>query len=656
MANWIDLLRDGPNPADIGGAFVQGQAQTQALRSAQLADVQRRQAVADQQQYRSRVQSLLAGGDIKGAAAQAAAFGDDKASTNFIALQKNQYDQGATGAGAMGEVVRGISSLPYEQRRGALAAAAPTLQAMGYGQDQIAAFDPTDQNLAAVGGIGYSATQRAGDQQAAFNGDTARQAENFAETKPIVIDHDAFDPVTGELRFRAQNTQVLAPGATLYNEGTAQGGGVGGAGGGGYDTVIGNGRFGSPPSALSSMTVGAVVDYGRKVLIPATRNNAQLGLAGTGMGSSAVGRYQITSGTLRRYAPQVLGADWQSRPFDAAAQDRLGEAIFNDSRGGDLSKVWTSLSPAQAAQVSRMPWSQAREIIAQGESGGSSAPRTTPGGAVYTAPAKDTATAGVPGLDPSLTGDAVLKALPAPMAAQVKGLVEGRQVLPARFAASPAGQAVIAAANQYDPNFDMVNYNARAKTRQDFTSGKSAVAVTAFDTLAQHVDALAKDFGKLDNGNYPMINGVRNSWRNATGDGRTTAFSTDVNAVAAEAVRAFRGVGGAVSDIQDFQRQFNAASSPEQAFQAVRALMHLVEGRTNALQTQYQRGMGTTREGVPGLSPQARAAFKRYGGSAATQPSTAPAAAQQMLRANPALRAKYEAKYGAGSAAAVLGR
>ncbi len=591
MANWIDLLRDAPNPSDIGGAFTQGQAQAQALRSAQLADQQKRQAVTDQQQYRSRVQTLLAGGDVRGAAAQAAVYGDDKAATNFIALQKNQYDQGATGAGAMGEVVRGIASLPYEQRRDALAAAAPTLQAMGYGQDQISTFDPTDANLAAVGGLGYSATQRAGDQQAQFNGNTARQAENFKETQPIVIDHDAFDPITGELRFRAQNTQVLSPGSTLYSNGTAEGGGLPGTGGSGYDVVLGNGQFGQPPAPLSQMTVGAVVDFGRKTLIPATRNNSQLGLAGTGKGSSAVGRYQITSGTLMRYAPRVLGADWQNKPFDAAAQDKLGEAIFNDSKGGDLSKVWTSLTPAQARQVAQMPWAQARDVIARGESGGS-APTRTAGGALYTAPQ-----------------------------------TAAQQAAAAKAAGRPIPQG---ATKDYQKEVDQ--YRSLTNAVGTFKDGFGGNMAGGIENLAQGV--------------YSGIGteGQRDWW---------AGFRSTDNVIR-------NGLFGSALTEHEKQAYEATTISPSMDPKEIRLNLVRRQGIIKDAVARKQRflaAQGFSREAIVDLAGEDLGGIGSGGSSGGNGGARGTREqAQALLRSNPALRAQYEARYGAGSAAAVLGR
>jgi hypothetical protein len=100
------------------------------------------------------------------------------------------------------------------------------------------------------------------------------------------------------------------------------------------------------------------------------------GLNRQGIKSSAAGTYQIVGDTMRRYAPKVLGNDWRNQPFNQQSQERVAEAIFNDNRGSAaaLRSQWVSLSPADAERVRNMPWSQARQFIAAGESG-SSAPQ-----------------------------------------------------------------------------------------------------------------------------------------------------------------------------------------------------------------------------------------------------------------------------------------
>ena len=94
-----------------------------------------------------------------------------------------------------------------------------------------------------------------------------------------------------------------------------------------------------------------------------------------GVPSSAMGLYQIVGDTMRSYAPKVFGQNWRNIEFNAANQDKLAEAIFNANRGSAqaLRSQWVSLSSQQAEQVRRMPWAQARQYIAAGESGGNPA-------------------------------------------------------------------------------------------------------------------------------------------------------------------------------------------------------------------------------------------------------------------------------------------
>ena len=91
----------------------------------------------------------------------------------------------------------------------------------------------------------------------------------------------------------------------------------------------------------------------------------------------------------------------------------------------------------------------------------------------------------------TLSGEDYLKTLPKPQADQVKALAEGRMQIPGGFALkTPYWQQMMTHVSQYDPNFDTVNYNARAATRKDFTSGKSAQNITSFNTAIGHLDHL----------------------------------------------------------------------------------------------------------------------------------------------------------------------
>jgi muramidase (phage lysozyme) len=103
----------------------------------------------------------------------------------------------------------------------------------------------------------------------------------------------------------------------------------------------------------------------------------QLSVNRAGVASSAAGTYQIVGQTLRGrnnengYAERVFGANWRDVEWTEENQDRIAEAIFNDHKNSAeaLSRQWVSLSREEAERVRQMPWSQARRIIAQGESG-----------------------------------------------------------------------------------------------------------------------------------------------------------------------------------------------------------------------------------------------------------------------------------------------
>lgn len=92
-----------------------------------------------------------------------------------------------------------------------------------------------------------------------------------------------------------------------------------------------------------------------------------------GVDSSAMGTYQIVGQTMRDYGPRVFGKNWRNIEFNQENQDKLAQAIFNDNRGSAdaLRRQWVSLSPAEAERVRRMPWEQARQVIAAKESGAS---------------------------------------------------------------------------------------------------------------------------------------------------------------------------------------------------------------------------------------------------------------------------------------------
>lgn len=216
---------------------------------------------------------------------------------------------------------------------------------------------------------------------------------------------------------------------------------------------------------------------------------------------------------------------------------------------------------------------------------------------------------GAAGVGPisGLTGDALLSALPKPQADQIKALAEGRMQFPAGFALkSPYWQDMISKVSQYDPSFDAVNYNARAKTRSDFTSGKTAQQINAMNTVTGHLQSLSDAADSLNNSNWPLYNTVANAMASNSGDPRIKQFDATKKAVVDELTRVWRGSGGSEGDIKTWSDTINNAGSPAQLHGVIGQIGELLNSKLNALGEQYQQGMGTTANPIQLVTPKSK--------------------------------------------------
>lgn len=149
-----------------------------------------------------------------------------------------------------------------------------------------------------------------------------------------------------------------------------------------YSGIGGGGALGGVASTGGAVGADRIMNYeaaaaGFKTMPPNVKTLGQasdfaIQVNRAGVASSAMGLYQIVGQTMRGYAPQVFGAGWRDVEWTPQAQDKIAQAIFEDHRGSAeaLRKQWVSLSPAEAEQVRRMPWEQARAVIMKKESGG----------------------------------------------------------------------------------------------------------------------------------------------------------------------------------------------------------------------------------------------------------------------------------------------
>jgi len=217
---------------------------------------------------------------------------------------------------------------------------------------------------------------------------------------------------------------------------------------------------------------------------------------------------------------------------------------------------------------------------------------------------QDSAPPAIPG-DETKTGIDYLATLDNATRAQVQALASGRMQFPTGTALkSPYWQGMLAAVSQYDPQFDAINYNARAKTRSDFTSGKAAQNINALNTVAGHLQELQAAGDALHNSGVPIWNSVANFAENAVGDPRIKKFDATKKAVVDELTRAWRGAGGSEADIKTWSSVIDSAASPDQLHGVVAQISSLIESKIQALTEQYKQGMGIAADARSFVTPQ----------------------------------------------------
>lgn len=240
-------------------------------------------------------------------------------------------------------------------------------------------------------------------------------------------------------------------------------------------------------------------------------------------------------------------------------------------------------------------------------------------------------------VDPSVTGDAYLASLPPQKARLIKAIADGDAAAPTgRSAATGAGQVLMQQVLQYDPTASAQTLATRTTTRKDFTSGKSAAAISAATTVAGHLHDLEGQIDALDNASF--LPGIANLVKNAIG-GQTSAqsqaaqnkFLTTANTLAQELTKFYRVTGGSESDVNAYRNRLKVNASPVALHSVTQDIAQNMQGKLQSLQEQYTNGMGQTNAQAP--IPQGTLnALTRIAGGGAQAASAPPAAAPQVLQ------------------------
>lgn len=230
---------------------------------------------------------------------------------------------------------------------------------------------------------------------------------------------------------------------------------------------------------------------------------------------------------------------------------------------------------------------------------------------------------------------------------------------------SPAAK-MLQLVTTYAPDWKQSDFSNQQKLWNEFYgSGKTAGNITALDTAYGHLGDLYDLGMALGNGDVQSVNMITNKVKNQLGDPKVNNAAMAAAAVGHELAKVFRDSGMSQTEIEEWNNMLSTSMSPGQITGAVYTAQKLMESRVHALKTRYERAGGdpnTASWFTPSHVEKAEQIKAIAGGSkpgAAPAPqggSSIPSGAVDMLRANPALRDQFDAKYGPGSAARVLGR
>lgn len=229
---------------------------------------------------------------------------------------------------------------------------------------------PADQALEIMGRLQGQERGAIGNQQSRF--DLGVQMRNDADTQAAMgvmsqITRGAENANDARILAEAYSKQLspvaqarlqelLArsyPGVYGNNVGATSAPGTAGTRAGSpYDTTYG---FTPTATPITQMSIGDVVKH-------------QDGMK-TNLGASPVGAYQINQATLQDFAPKVLGNNWASQPMSAENQEKIGKAIFEARKNGNLKDTWAALPNSTPGAYKDMTWEQIKPVIAQAEVG-----------------------------------------------------------------------------------------------------------------------------------------------------------------------------------------------------------------------------------------------------------------------------------------------
>ncbi|MCH5412577.1 hypothetical protein, partial [Enterococcus faecium] len=228
---------------------------------------------------------------------------------------------------ALGQTREALSALPADQQ----------LEMLGRLQGQGGAAINQAQNRFDLG----VAQRNDADSQAALGvmSQITRGAENPNDARLLAEAYSKnLSPVA-----QARLQEMLArayPGVYGNNVGATSAPGTAGTRQGSpYDVTY---QFAGTSTPITQMSIGDVIKH--------------QDVMKTNQGASPVGAFQINQATLQDFAPKVLGSDWKNQPLSPENQEKIGKAIFEARKNGNLKDTWAALPNSTPGAYKDMTW------------------------------------------------------------------------------------------------------------------------------------------------------------------------------------------------------------------------------------------------------------------------------------------------------------
>ncbi len=184
------------------------------------------------------------------------------------------------------------------------------------------------------------------------------------------------------------------------------------------------------------------------------------------------------------------------------------------------------------------------------------------------------------------------------------------------FGKSSVRNAYLKEAVKLNPNFDQKQYEAGKKFMvglADTKRGTPGAIANSSNTFLSHLNYLDANVEDLKNGKLPAKNLLINFAKYQLGKSDVTNFKQAKEVVDSELETLLTGVGVTQQGLSARRTLLNENSSYEQQKGAIEALVKIMKGRVEPIETQYKRYGGTDPNGI--LSPESRSIMDKFGGA-----------------------------------------